>query len=211
MVVTVFGATGMVGKHIVQQALLMGHTVKAFGRNVEGLIDKDLRNAKFQAIKGYIFDADDVLSAIKGSNAVLSALGGSIDGFDKTRSLGIKNIIAQMNKAGVQRIIALGGLGVLNADDENLIINNPDYPEEYMAVGLEHLEAFKMLQASSLKWTFVCPPKIINQNATENYRTRADYPPDPNAGYITGGDLAHFMLSQVSLPDYENKKAGISN
>jgi len=30
----VFGATGMVGKQLVQQALFKGHHVRAFGRNV---------------------------------------------------------------------------------------------------------------------------------------------------------------------------------
>jgi len=34
MTIIVFGATGMVGKQLVQQALFKGHTVKAFGRNV---------------------------------------------------------------------------------------------------------------------------------------------------------------------------------
>ena len=34
MTITIFGATGMVGKQLVQQALFKGHTVKAFGRNV---------------------------------------------------------------------------------------------------------------------------------------------------------------------------------
>ena len=34
MTITIFGATGMVGKQLVQQALFKGYTVKAFGRNV---------------------------------------------------------------------------------------------------------------------------------------------------------------------------------
>ncbi len=65
MIITIFGATGQVGKRTVQQALAKGFTVKAFGRNVENWIDKDLHTDNFQAIKGHVFDEDDVLNAIK--------------------------------------------------------------------------------------------------------------------------------------------------
>ncbi len=96
MTVTIFGATGMVGKYLVTQALAAGFKVIAFGRNIEKLIDTDLSNQSLVAIKGYVFDEDEVFNALKDSDAVLSALGGGYDGIDKTRTLGIKNIIKQM-------------------------------------------------------------------------------------------------------------------
>ena len=34
MIITIFGATGTVGKELVKQALFNGHQVRAFGRNV---------------------------------------------------------------------------------------------------------------------------------------------------------------------------------
>jgi len=40
MIITVFGATGQAGKRIVSMALAKGYTVRAFGRNIEGLIDQ---------------------------------------------------------------------------------------------------------------------------------------------------------------------------
>src|SRR5436309_752154 len=127
MIITVFGATGEVGKRIVQMALASGNKVRAFGRNVEGLIDEDLRNENFTTIKGYVFSNSDTFDAIKGCDVVLSALGGAKDGTDKTRSLGTKNIITQMQKTGVKRIIAVGGSGVLEDDDFGYILNNPKY------------------------------------------------------------------------------------
>ena len=121
MTIIVFGATGMVGKQLVQQALFKGHTVKAFGRNVFSEYEPETKN--LELVKGALFDAGEVADAIKGCNAVLSALGGGFDGNDKTRTLGIKNIIAQMKKDNVQRIIAVGGMGVLNADEITLIVD----------------------------------------------------------------------------------------
>ncbi len=201
----------MVGKHIVRHALASGHCVKAFGRNVESLIDYDLRNENFEAVKGYVFDENDVFDAVKGSNAVLSALGGSFDGTDKTRSLGIKNIVNQMEKAGVKRIVALGGLGILNADDNSLIMDKPTYPKEFLPVGKEHLQAYLYLKNSNLDWTIVGSPDLVEAEATGEYVTAADRPPTPNVGKINAGNLALFMVSEVAQNQYLHHRVGISN
>ena len=211
MIITVFGATGQVGLRIVRTALAKGYKVKAFGRSIENMIDEDLRNENFEAIKGYVFNEKDVYDAVKGSDVVFSALGGAFDGADKTRSLGIKNIVTQMEKAGVKRIIAVGGMGVLNADENTFIIDTPNYPEMYEPVGREHLKAFFTLQASSLDWTFVCPPDIKNEDATGVYQTNANYPPMQNSFRITAGDLALFMLNEAVENKYVKQRVGISN
>jgi len=212
MLITVFGATGQVGKFIVSQALAKGHTVRAFGRNVADLIDRDLDHDALIAIKGYVFDAADVRNAIEGSDAVLSVLGGSFDGTDQTRSLGMKNIIEQMEFTGVKRIVALGGMGILNADepDEGLLIEQPGYPKEYLPVGKEHLLAYRSLEASSLDWTFICSPDILNKTGSGQYITAANYAPKPNHYQIASGDLAHCMLTCVEKQQYVKQRVGIS-
>jgi uncharacterized protein len=209
MTIIVFGATGMVGKQLVQQALFNGHTVKAFGRNVFTELDMEAEN--LELIKGALFDEKEVYNAIKGCDAVLSALGGSADGTDKTRTLGIKNIITQMKKAGVKRIVAVGGLGVLNADENSLLIEQEDYPKQYLAVGLEHKKAYEYLNESGLDWTFVCCPDILNQPATGTFITNANYPPAPNNYKINAGDLAMFMLNELKKNEYVKERVGISN
>ena len=198
MIITVFGATGQVGKRVVSQALSKGYTVKAFGRNVDNLIDQSNENKHLISIKGYVFDAAEVNDAVTGSDAVISTLGGAFDGADKTRSLGIKNIAHAMKTAGVKRIIGLGGMGILNADDQKLIIETADYPQMFVPVGKEHQQAFQNLKASGLDWTFVCPPDIVDEDVTGKYITKADYPPTPNYYKIAAGDIADFMLQELS-------------
>ena len=209
MQVIVFGATGMVGKQLVQQALFNGHSVKAFGRNVFSEFNMEEQN--LELIKGALFDEKEVYEAVKGCDAVLSALGGSIDGSDKTRTLGIKNIITQMKKAGVKRIVAVGGFGVLNADENTLLIDQEGYPKEYLAVGLEHKKAYEYLNESGLDWTFVCCPDIHNESATGNFVTNANFPPEPNNFKINAGDLALFMLTELKKNEYVKERVGISN
>ena len=209
MKLIIFGATGLVGKQLVQQALFNKHHVLAFGRNV--YTTDFLETENLQLVQGALFDEGEVYNAIKGCDAVLSAIGGNMDGTDKTRTLGMKNIIKQMQKAGVKRIIGIGGLGVLNADENSLLVDKDDYPPEYKAVGFEHKKAFELLNESGLEWTFVCPPNIINEGPTGNYVTKANYPPEPNNYKINAGDLAMFMLNELGKNEYVKQKVGISN
>lgn len=210
MTITVFGATGQVGSQVVKQALAKGYTVRAFGRNVESLIDKDLRNDHFEAVKGYVFDEKDVLNAVKNVDAVVSCLGGAFDGIDKTRSLGIKNIVHQMEKATIDRVVAIGGLGVLDFDDETLLMDTPDYPEAYKPVSVEHLAALKTLETSSLDWTFICPPNILDKDFTGNYVTAENVVPEQNFGEINAGDLADCILNIIEKKAFIKAKIGIS-
>jgi putative NADH-flavin reductase len=209
MVLTVFGATGMVGNAVVEQALSKGFIVKAFGRNIEKLLDSS--NMDLISIKGYVFDEEEVYHAIQGSNAVISALGGAFDGSDKSRSLGVKNIVKQMQKANVQRIIVVGSTSVLNADPTHLYVDLPDFTPMYLPVGLEHKKAYEYLKESSLDWTMVCPPEIVNQTANGKYVTNADYVPEPNYKKVFTGNLASFMLNELTENKYVKQRVGISN
>lgn len=208
MHIVVFGATGQVGKQIVKQALFNGHHVKAFGRNVFTEFSTEEKN--LDLIKGGVFDEGEVLHAVKGCDAVLSALGGSFDGTDKSRSLGIKNIVAQMKNSGVKRIVALGGMGILNFDEDTLLIDTEDYPKQYIPVGNEHRKAYEYLNNSGLDWTFVCSPDIINEEATGEFITNTNYPPEPNKYKINAGDLALFMLGELKHNDFVGMRVGIS-
>jgi putative NADH-flavin reductase len=205
----IFGATGTVGKQLVKQALHKGHHVIAFGRNVFTELEMDVEN--LELIKGALFDEKEVYNAIKGSDAVLSALGGGFDGSDKTRTLGIKNIITQMQKNNVKKIVAIGGFGVLNADENTLLIDQEDYPKEFIPVGKEHQKAYEYLKESALDWTFVCPPNIINHEATGSFTINANYPPEQNNYKINAGDLAMFMLNELEKNEFVKQRVGISN
>jgi hypothetical protein len=209
MTITIFGATGAVGKQLVQQALHQGHTVRAFGRNVYTAGFPE--NKELELIQGALFDADQVYKAVKGSDAVLSALGGAFDGTDKSRSLGIRNIAEQMEKAGVRRIIAVGGKGILDAGNGDMIMEDPAYPRQYIPVGVEHFKAYEHLKSSSLDWTFVGAPDLVDAAATGSYHTAAEVMPSPNKDRINTGDLALFMVNELKNNAYEKQRVGITN
>lgn len=206
--ITIFGATGMVGRQLVREALIMGHKVKAFGRNVFTTDFPDNKN--LEVIPGALFDEDQVYKAIKDSDAVISVVGGSVDGMDKTRSLGMKNIVRQMEKAGVKRIIALGGKGILDSTD-GLLMDEPNYPEEYLAVGKEHYEAYRHLEQSALDFTMIGSPDIVEGAPTGLFQTAANEPPENDNNRIFSGDLSLFMLQELKNGKYIRQRVGISN
>ena len=215
MKLIIFGATGTVGKQLVQQALFNGHHVKAFGRNVYTAdylpVESTVKTENLQLVQGALFDESEVFNAIDGCDAVLSAIGGLSDGSDRTRTLGMKNIIKQMRKAGVKRIIGIGGMGILNAGEKTLLMDEESFPPEYLAVSMEHKKSYEMLADSGLDWTFVCPPNIMNEGPTGSYTTNANYPPEPNNYKINAGDLAMFMLNELGKNEFVKQRVGISN
>ncbi|MBL0358967.1 MAG: SDR family oxidoreductase [Chitinophagaceae bacterium] len=208
MKLIIFGATGMMGKELVKQALYNGHIVKAYGRNV---FTEDMpKDDNLELVQGALFDEGQVYHAIKGCDAVLSALGGAYDGTDKTRSLGMKNIVLQMKKAGVKRIVAVGGMGLLDNEVGKLIMEEDDFPPALAAVTQEHFKAYQFLKDSGLDWTFVCPPTITEGEPTGVFQTEADLLPESNNNKISSGDLALFMLKELDQHQYGQHRVGIS-
>jgi hypothetical protein len=210
MTVTIFGATGMVGKQLMVHAFSRGWKVKAFGRQVINLIDKGLQDENFTAIKGYVFDIKEVGIAIEGSDAVLSALGGKIDGTDTTRSLGMKNIISQMEKHGPKRIVALGGMGVLGSSKHGIpLFEQEGFPEEYVPVSKEHYKAYQYLVESSLDWTFFCSPDIIEAEADGAFEQVSEAAA-ANVE-IKAGNLALAMINAVEKGSFIKQRVGIGD
>ncbi|MFT3980013.1 MAG: NAD(P)H-binding protein [Ferruginibacter sp.] len=209
MTVTIFGATGSVGTQLVKEALLMGYKVRAFGRNV--FVTDFPKNDDLELIQGGLFDAGDVRDAIKGSDAVLSAIGGTFDGADKSRSLGMKTIVEQMEKTNVKRIIAVGGMGVLADEQGKLLMDGEDYPAEYIPVGMEHLKAYQYLEKSPLDWTFVCAPDLVNADAGGKFLVASEKNPTGSLFKINTGDLALFMLKELNRNEHVKQRVGIGN
>lgn len=123
----------------------------------------------------------------------------------------MKNIIKQMEKAGVKRIVALGGMGVLDGTGEKLVMDEEDFPAQYNAVSQEHKKALEALQNSNLDWTFVCPPTIEPGEPTGIFQATGDRLPEPNNLKISSGDLALFMLKELEQNLFVKQKVGISS
>jgi nucleoside-diphosphate-sugar epimerase len=117
MQVTVFGATGGIGRHVVDQLLAAGHDVVAYARNPTKLNRDDPR---LRVVTGELADRDRVLEAVQGSDAVISALGPSLKrGVTGTPVTdGTRNIIDAMHATGVRRFVGLATPSVPDPRDQ---------------------------------------------------------------------------------------------
>ena len=104
--VTVFGATGKIGRHVVDQLLAAGHTVTAYVRNPAKL---SATHPNLHVVQGELDDVSSIARAVQGADAVISALGPSLRrGTTGTPVAdGTRNIVNAMHAAGVRRYIGL--------------------------------------------------------------------------------------------------------
>lgn len=205
MNVIVFGSTGRTGKYLIEYALEAGHQVTAFARNPDNVHFKHPRLVVFQ---GDATRADVVEQALKGQEAVLFAVGTDL-GETNLRQTSMKNIVEGMQKQGIKRLIGIGGMGILQANESLKIFETPGFPGEYVPVSKDHLAAFEYLQQSGLDFTFVCPPNIPDGPLTGKYVTQDSYPPHGKF-LIHTADLADFMIRELNEPKYIGKRVGIT-
>lgn len=189
MHLALFGATGHVGRLILDQALAAGHTVAAFTRDRTRL---PLPSPQLRVIEGMLEDGESVPETLMGADAVLVALAaghGTLTAFDEAA-------LYRMEDIGPRRIVSMVGASVHMPGD-------PDAASLRTMSALMHLVPgglladaeghARRLLASALDWTLVRSANHRDQPATGVIHAEAAFAMHLNAG-ITRADLAAFML-----------------
>lgn len=107
MKITIFGATGNIGKLLVKQAIDEGHEVVAYVRDSSKIANYKYQN--LSVVEGQLNEYKKIESAIEGADAVMSMLGPAMTGkvVGMPISEGTQNIVNAMEKLGVKRLIAI--------------------------------------------------------------------------------------------------------
>jgi putative NADH-flavin reductase len=121
MKITIFEATGKVGRHLVDQALERGDEVTAFVRDTSKLTTH--RHERLKVVRGDVLDPRDVEQAVVDTDAVLSALGHTKTSSKDVLTEGTKNIVAAMNRHGVRRLVCLTEAGVRDPKGEPKLVD----------------------------------------------------------------------------------------
>jgi uncharacterized protein YbjT (DUF2867 family) len=209
MRITVFGATGGIGGHVVRQALDAGHKVTAVVRTSSAF---ELDHPSLDVVRVPGLDAADPLrEAVDGSTAVISGVGarGRKDGPVASRST--KSILAAMDAAGVRRFVAVSAapLGPTPRDFLNRRVVWPminAFAAEVYA-DLRVMEADIM--SSAADWTIVRPPKLNSKALTGRYRTEVGG--TVTKGYlISRADVAHLMLEVLDDTSTIRQPVGVA-
>jgi len=203
MKVIVLGANGRVGAQVVKRALEKGHKVTAFVRKSETV---PLLHPNLTVVQGDAMHQQDIARYMTAQEAVISCLSSDELSY---RLVFINHIINAMRTNKVRRIIAIGGIGALQASEHLKVYETSTFPREYVDLTQAHIRVLDALLTSRMEFTFVCPPMIEEGERTGVYRVQDNY---PTPGWkITTGDLADFMVSELNERKHVGMKVGISN
>jgi uncharacterized protein YbjT (DUF2867 family) len=113
----VTGATGYVGGRLVPELLDRGYEVRALARNPDKLADIPWRD-RVEVARGDLADPGSLIEAFDGIDVVyylVHSMGTSAD-FVAAEAESARNVVAAAQRAGVKRLVYLGGLHPSGAD-----------------------------------------------------------------------------------------------
>ncbi len=207
MKIIVFGGTGRVGRVILDRALSDGHIVTIYVGNVSKLT---VRRENLKIHQGDVFNSHAVRDAIRGQDAIMSALGPDNSGsVNDTLAVAMKNIINGAKEVNVGKIVVIANSGILQLSPRELRLDSPNYPQYLKKSSREFLDAFEILKTSELDWVVVCPPFMSFAEGNQSYRVSADFLPE-NGDKISVQDVAEFAYSQLFSSEYSQKRVGIA-
>jgi putative NADH-flavin reductase len=192
MQIVIFGATGGIGRTLVEQALNAGHKVTALVRTPQKL---QLNGSSIDIVQGDVKDVDAVKAAIgKNSDAVLSALGVR-PGEGSVVAPGTANIIAAMREAGVRRFIGVSASAIyVDRYDTPLLRIAKPILQRVLRASYDDIRAAEIeLRNSSLDWSLIVPPRLVDKPLTKRYRSAVGHNV-PNGFSIRRADVAYSML-----------------
>ena len=191
MKMAIIGANGKIGSRIAAEAISRGHQVTGLVRNPEGGIG----NERITWIKTDALNTEGLAMALQGQDAVISAFG--IDWHNPSTfplfSLVARSVIAAAKKAGIKRVINVGGAGSLEVAPGVQLVDTPSFPDMWKQGANEQRKSLEIFrQEKELDWTFFSPAIMIEPGPrTGSFRLGKDNPVFDEKG-----------ISQISYDDY---------
>ncbi|HTK82290.1 MAG TPA: SDR family oxidoreductase [Bacteroidota bacterium] len=209
MNILIIGATGGTGRELTKQALEQGHHVTAFARKPSRVT---IAHENLTVVGGSVTDYRTIDGAVKGKDAVLSALGHK-KWIVKTSILsrGTQNIITAMEKHGVPRLICETSIGVGNSRGRlGLYYTLLVIPFIIYFYFKDKELQEELIKKSSLVWTIVRPGKLTNGPRRTLYRHGLAIGSKISTVRISRASVAEFMLKQLTDTSYIRKTPGVA-
>lgn len=196
------------GSAILKEALDRGHEVTAIARDPEKLQP----HARLRHQKGDVYSADEVPRFVAGHDVVISALnpGWTNPDIYNLQVKGTRAIIEGIKKAGMKRLLVVGGAGSLEAKPGVQSVDLPQFPAEYKQGALATREALNMLRKEpTLDWSFLAPSAdLFPGERTGKFRPGTDQLlRDANGeSRISVQDYAVAMIDEAEAPQHIRRR-----
>jgi putative NADH-flavin reductase len=202
MRVLVLGATGGIGKFVLEFATARGHEVTAFVRSPQKIA---LKSERLRVVPGDLLHADQLAQVLPGHDVVLSAFGPATLRRVTTRG-----------EFGVALAAAMEGSGVRRA----LVVSSGLLFEEQNAIGkllrgtlfrnlIPDMTALETaMEQDALEWTIVRPPRLTNGPLTKSYSVADGRL--PKGMTVSRACVADFMIKEAERPAHVRQIVGLS-
>lgn len=213
MKIAIFGATGIVGKAVVDEALKAGHELTVLTRDDSKI---KANSKRLHVVEGDVTDRNVVHRLLQGQEAVIQTLGigGKGDGKPTTFvSECNKTIMEEMEKANVKRLVAISVIGAGDSISflpwlyRKLVM--PLFMKWFQAIIDDKNRMEAMIVKSQLDWTIVRSATVNNKPATGRYN--ATLTGEKLKFSISAKDLAKFIVGEVAEQKYIKHSPTISN
>jgi uncharacterized protein YbjT (DUF2867 family) len=206
--VLIIGATGGTGRALVAQALERGYVVTALARNPAAL---QIEHPRLQVMLGNVLEEPSIDAAVRGQDAVLSALGHTRY-FGPTRILshGTRNVLRAMKSHGVQRFVCETSLGIgHSAGRMGLYYTFFVIPVVLPFYFWDKTRQERVIAASDVDWVVVRPAALTNGAKRGRYRHGGHVGSFFWTPRISRADVADFMLNQLTDNTYLRTAPGV--
>ena len=209
MKLTIFGASGVTGTFLTEQALAAGHQVSAVVRDPARL--SVAGSPGLRVVTADLMDPLAISPAVAGADAVLATFGPRGTGPTRVLREGTRSVIEAMRKEGARRLVLVSG-SIVADEGEGPAMRYLVKPLARRTV-LRHVAADMRLaeeeiRESGLDWTIVRPPRLTSR-ASGTYRTAIDR--NLTRGVtVSRADLAACMLAIIGDPATIHHHIGIA-
>ncbi|MFE5711703.1 NAD(P)-dependent oxidoreductase [Streptomyces sp. NPDC056501] len=211
MRLTVFGATGGIGRELVRQALASGHEVTAVVRDPARLT---VTGERLVVHKADLTDPETLRAAVTGRDAVLSGLGarGRADAATGVATRLTRSVLTAMEAERVRRLLVVSAAPVGPAAEGDGVLDKAVLAviSSVLKDVYDDLRVMESaLAASGTDWTSVRPPKLTDKPLTGRYRTVVGGNP-PRGRTLARADVAHAMLAMIDAPGTVKQGVGVA-
>lgn len=214
MKIVLFGAAGHIGQRIAREALERGHEVVGVVRDPAKAQAPDPR---VRLVQGDATDAASVAAAVRGADAVVSAVSPRPGSTGSAPSLATvaRGLIGGLREAGVKRLLVVGGAGSLEVAPGVALMDAPGFPDAYRAEAEEGRESLAVYRAEAegLDWTFQSPAVVIQPGErTGKYRTTGDQllADEQGNSSISYEDYAVALVDELETPRHVGRRFGVA-
>ncbi|GIF64834.1 NADH-flavin reductase [Asanoa ishikariensis] len=210
MKLTVLGATGGTGQHVVRQALDAGHHVTAVVRDPARLpVGADPR---LEVVVADAFDPDSIAAAVSGRDAVIDTLGPRPKTEATVCSRGAAAVVAAMsaNNPAARLLVVTGNGHARDAGDGPFtryvikpLIGNTVLKKQFD----DFARTERLVFDSKLRWTVLRPPQLTD-GGRKPYRTAVDR--NVRGGFrLSRADLADAIMVALGDPRTVGRTVGL--